>query len=167
MNKCLCLLASFGFATASLALPEDANEEISIIGGQSEMDLNLGLVTMSGTEEKPVVVTQGSLKVTGLKVIVERLEDGDIRKVTIKGKPARFQQQPAIDQEIVYASGHEIAFNNSEQLITIDIEAELIQDGNILTGCHIDYRLTTKKANAKPCDENGQLEVVIPPSPDQ
>lgn len=155
------LLASLLFTDKVQALPDDENQETIIFADSSE--LSPGEVIYHGSSDQPAEITQGSLKISGLEITLERV-DGVLRKMTARGTPARFQQQPEIDQGIIYASGLSIVFDNSAQLLTIDAEAEFIQDGTILTGCHIDYDLETKKGNVTPCNNGERLRMVIPPS---
>lgn len=160
------LYASGLFSSSVQALPEDAKQEIIVDANSSEFDLGLGVVIHHGTPDHLVVITQGSLKITGLEVTIERL-NGLVHKITATGQPARFQQQPQSDQEIMYVSAQLIAFNNTAQLLSLDGEAELIQDGDILTGGHIDYDLNTRKGNVTPGNTDSRLRMIIPPSDDQ
>ena len=73
------------------------------------------------------------------------------------GAPATFQQQPALDQEIVYANGERIVFNGSEQIITIEGEASFTQEGTIdTTAARIEYDIPNRKLDAT------QMNMVIP-----
>jgi lipopolysaccharide export system protein LptA len=155
MGCCLSSLA--------LALPDDINQEIVIEAGPGEFDLNRGLHILHGSPENPVLITQGSLRITGLEVTLELVE-GAIHKITAKGKPAHFQQQPELDQGIISASGEELILDYTAQFLTIDIAAEFIQEGNTLTGCHIDYDLEARRANIDTCNDNERLRMVIPGS---
>lgn len=167
MNKLLFVLSLFIscslLTTLALALPDDRFQEITIEGGLGgEGDMNLGQFILRGSLEDPVIITQGSIKITGLEVTVERI-DGSIHKITVKGQPAQFQQQPEVEQGVLYASGLELTFNNTDQLLTIDKEAKLTQAGNSMTGCHVDYNLESATFNMSACNGGERLKMVIPP----
>ncbi len=110
-------------------------------------------------EAQPAEITQGSLRLSGLEITIERVQ-GVIQQVTATGSPASFQQQPAIDQAIVYANGERIMFNNTNQTITIEGEASFSQEGTIdTTAARIDYDITNRKLDAT------QMNMVIPAQP--
>ena len=165
--RILALLTLFGcsFSHYGLALPDDKNQEIIINAFSSEVFLDQGIVIYYGQGDSLADFTQGSLKITGLKITIERV-DGVIREIVVLGEPARFQQQPEVDQGVIHAKGQSIIFDNTAQLLSIDDDAEFIQDGSTLIGQHIDYDIENRKANATSGSE-GPIRMIIPPSPDQ
>jgi lipopolysaccharide export system protein LptA len=137
------LLPAFAFG-----LPDDAEQQIVVDSLYNELLFDQGLFIYRGTADKPARITQGSLEISGTEIRLEKETDGSLRKVTVTGTPARFQQQPAVDQDIVHASGLTIVFDNAAQLLTIDESAELSQAGNVLTHQHIEYNLETRSASS-------------------
>lgn len=150
----LSLLGSF-----VVALPDDLNQDmLTSCPARSESFLDRGLEICRGTETEPAVMSQGSLKLSGLEITIER-DAGLIRKVTASGSPASFQQQPEINQAVVFANGTNIIFDNGAQLITIEGEATFSQAGTINTTAeHIEYDITNRKLDAT------QMNMVIPAS---
>ncbi len=151
-------IVALNFLTQNLrALPDDLNQDmITSCPARSESFLGQGLEICRGSIEQPAEVRQGSLKLQGLEITVERVE-GLIRKVTVKGSPASFQQQPEADQAIVYADGESITLDNSNQQIIIDGNASFSQEGAISTTAdHLEYDIQNRKLDAT------QMNMVIP-----
>src|SRR5690606_4949809 len=92
---CLYLLPLSAFA-----LPEDREQEFVIDFSRLETFLEQGITLAYGTPEQPTVATQGSLRIEGQEIRVER-QGEEVLRVTAVGTPARFQQQPAADQAVV------------------------------------------------------------------
>jgi len=92
----------------------------------------------------------------GLEIRIERVE-GNISTITVSGSPAAFQQQPQIEQAIVYASGTSIILDNDNQMITIQGNAAFSQKGTIdTTAERIEYDIANRKLDAT------QMNMVIP-----
>ncbi len=141
------VLITLCWCNITLALPEDANQQIEVQASSSELYLDIGLVIYRGTSTNPARITQGSLQIYGTEIRIERNE-GALKKITATGTPARFQQQLEVDQDIIKASGLTLDFDNSAGILNIDVEAEFIQAGNTLSGHHIDYDMRAQRANA-------------------
>ncbi len=157
------LLLAVLLPICATALPEDAAQEIVVDAASTELFLDQGLVVYKGTAENPARITQGSLVISGSEIRLERADDGSLEKITATGIPARFEQQPAVDQGVVQASGETLVFDNSARLLTLDVSAEFSQTGNVLTGHHIDYNLDTRRASATSRSAEEQTRMVIPP----
>ncbi len=160
MNKLLSslVLISFGLlGTSVFALPEDINQDmITSCPARSESFLDQGLEICRGTSNQPAEINQGSLKLSGLEIRIER-EQGNISTITVSGSPAAFQQQPEMEQAIVYASGSNIVFNNENQMIIIQGSAAFSQEGTIdTTAERIEYDIANRKLDAT------QMNMVIP-----
>tara|TARA_R110000824_G_scaffold7892_3_gene35663 strand:- start:9233 stop:9733 length:501 start_codon:yes stop_codon:yes gene_type:complete len=154
-----CALTLSFLGSFSTALPEDLNQDmLTSCPARSESFLDQGLEICRGTENEPAVMSQGSLKLSGLEITIER-EAGLIQKVTASGSPASFQQQPEINQAVVFANGANIIFDNVAQLIIIEGAATFSQEGTINTSAeHIEYDIANRKLDAT------QMNMVIPAS---
>ncbi len=162
LRRTLFFLVAGLLPVCAFALPEDAQQEISADYSSIDVFMDQGLFVYTGSAEKPTCITQGTLKICGAEIRLERAEDGSLRKVTATGSPARFQQQPAADQELVHASGQTLVFDNVAQLVTADEDAEFSQAGNVLTHQHIEYNIATRRYSASgTTDEPGHM--IIPP----
>ena len=52
-----------------------------------------------------VVITQGTMKITGDTVTITQNAQGEVDVFTSVGKPAYYEQKPAVDKQIVKAYG--------------------------------------------------------------
>jgi lipopolysaccharide export system protein LptA len=133
----------------SSALPEDdAQEILSSDYASMELALDEGELVQTAHPDRPTCITQGSRVICGAEIRIQRAEDGSLRKITSIGRPARFQQQPAANQEIVHFSGQTLVFDNEARLLTIDVDAKFSQGKNELSHQHIEYNLDTRRVSA-------------------
>ena len=153
-NHCLRLASILLVSAAtqpapSFALPDDAAKpfEVNSPSGDSELFLAEGLVIYRGPPNDPATVRQGSMLITGTEIRIKRT-NGTLQAATAIGNPASFEQQPAVDQEIVHISGNSIHFDNAAQTLTIDTAAEFTQGDNNLRANHIDYDIKTRHVTA-------------------
>ena len=85
--KTLPILLSLGAALGSVsawALPNDSQQPIHISADDAQLDDRNGIATYKGD----VIITQGSMKVTGNTVTMTRAQNGDIDVVTSVGNLA-------------------------------------------------------------------------------
>jgi lipopolysaccharide export system protein LptA len=154
------------FGQNASALPEDANQKASFEGGSLEYFPDQGEVILRENVEGLAHIKQGSMEIFASEIRLV-LIDGVVSKATAVGMPARFQQQPALDQAIVYLSGHTLDYDNGSRMLNIDGEATYTQAGNTLNGLHIDYNLDTRKVNAKAREGESVQMLITPASTDQ
>jgi lipopolysaccharide export system protein LptA len=147
------------------ALPTDRNETIRGSADNLVIDQKNGLATYTGT----VKIEQGSLLIFADSIVVHTNADSSIEKLVATGNPARFQQQPNLDQNIIKAAAKEITYTpNDERLLLIE-DASIEQNGAVMSGPYIDYDLLKEvmKANSKSSSDgngdNQRIEIVIPP----
>lgn len=166
VRRLCCTLVCLTVCRTVPALPEDAGQPIVVEAGSSELYLDEGLIIHRGSTDSPARIVQGSMRIEGTEIRIVRGDDGSLRQVTATGTPARFQQQPAADQELVYASGLTLDFNNNTRVLTLSEQAEFIQAGNTLNGHTIEYDMSSRRANATSSDDAGnQVQMVITPDP--
>lgn len=163
----LCSLA-LPLAAPALALPDDAQQpiETTFTDFEGQFD-NTGLLTLYGSATEPASVRQGSMLITGMMIRLER--DGEtITRVTTTGMPARFQQQLAVDQAPLQASGLTLVFDNTAQVLTIEEQVELVQaDGSLTNAHYFEYDLTTRRFKASRDPSGEQARMVLPPPQEQ
>ena len=145
----LLLIAS----SLALALPDDANQPISIVADSAIKDDKLGLTIYEGN----VSITQGSLNILADKVTVFIVAE-QVSKIVAIGKPASFKQQPNVDAKDVIAKADTIDYFILDKKITLTENALLNQGGSTLTGKVINYDLDDAKAKAE-----GGVQVVMQP----
>ncbi|WP_044872091.1 lipopolysaccharide transport periplasmic protein LptA [Pseudomonas sp. LFM046] len=143
----LPLLFSLGIALGSAtawALPTDRDQPIRVQADSAELDDKQGVAVYRGN----VVITQGTLKITGDTVTITQNASGDIEVFTSVGKPAYYEQKPAVDKEIVKAYGLTIQyFAANERIILLD-QAKVVQEGNTFEGEKIVYDTQRQIVNA-------------------
>jgi lipopolysaccharide export system protein LptA len=142
------------FSSLALALPDDANQPISIVADSAIKDDKLGLTIYEGN----VSITQGSLNILADKVMIFIVAE-TVSKMVALGTPASFKQQPNIDEKDVIAKANTIDYFIVDKKITLTENASLNQDGSILTGQVINYDLNGAKAQAE-----GGVQVVMQPA---
>jgi len=147
--KTLPILLSLGAALGSVsawALPNDQQQPIRIQADDAQLDDKNGVATYTGD----VIITQGSMKVTGNKVTITRTAAGDIDVVTSVGNLAYFEQlQTAGDTKPVQGYGVTIQYHASQDRVVLIDRAKVIdKDGNVTQGEKIVYDTNKKLASA-------------------
>lgn len=144
---------------AALALPEDRNQAIEITADRAVRDERAGYTVYSGD----VVLSQGSLKIqAGRLTIFHDRKAAD--SIVAEGSPARMQQQPAPDQELVTASASKIVYVKSREQVLLSGGASIEQEGAVVTGDSIEYLMAEQRvrADAQAGDAASRVQVLIP-----
>ncbi|MCP8463755.1 lipopolysaccharide transport periplasmic protein LptA [Pseudomonas sp. ZM23] len=139
----LSLAAAIG-SPATWALPTDREQPIRVQADSAELDDKQGVAVYRGD----VVVTQGSMKLTGNTVTLKQNKNGDIEVVTSVGKPAYFEQKPAPEKEITKAYGLTIQYFVTQNRVVLIDQAKVIQEGNTFEGEKIVYDTQRQIVNA-------------------
>ncbi|QRY81562.1 lipopolysaccharide transport periplasmic protein LptA [Pseudomonas sp. PDNC002] len=137
------LAAAIG-SSAAWALPTDREQPIRVQADSAELDDKQGVAVYRGD----VVVTQGSMKLTGNTVTLKQNKDGDIEVVTSVGKPAYFEQKPAPEKQITQAYGLTIQYFVTQNRVVLIDQAKVIQEGNTFEGEKIVYDTQRQIVNA-------------------
>ena len=95
-----------------------------------------------------VVITQGTLKITGNTVTVSRNTRGEIETFTAQGRPAYYEQQPEVGESLVHAYGRTIEYFASNERIVLTDQAKVVRNGNTFEGERIVYDTRTQVVNA-------------------
>ncbi|SEL75247.1 lipopolysaccharide export system protein LptA [Atopomonas hussainii] len=128
----------------SWALPSDREQPIRIQADAAELDDRQGVAVYTGS----VVVTQGSLRITGEKVTLTRDASGEVDVVTATGNLAQYQQQPSSDKQLVKAWGKTIQYKAANERIILIDQAKVVQEGNTFEGEKIVYDTARQIVNA-------------------
>ncbi|HZJ93860.1 MAG TPA: lipopolysaccharide transport periplasmic protein LptA [Thiopseudomonas sp.] len=135
-TKALLLAASLSLLSGLVhALPSDSQQPINIQADSAEMDDKRGVAIYRGD----VVITQGTLKITGDTVTITLNKNSEIEVFTSVGQPAYYEQQPAADKSIVKAYGITIQYLAADEKIIIIDQAKVIQQGSTFRGEKIIY----------------------------
>lgn len=139
----LSLSAALGSASA-WALPTDRDQPIHIQSDDAQLDDKQGVATYKGN----VIITQGSMKITGNTVTITRNATGDVDVFTAVGNLAYYEQKPAADKPIVQAYGMTIQYFAAQNRIVLIDKAKVINDGNTSEGEKIVYDTVRQVVNA-------------------
>lgn len=141
------------------ALPEDREQPIRITADQALRDEKQGVTIYTGN----VKLTQGSLKIDSDKLTIYH-GGQDLDRIVAEGTPANLEQRPDPDKGLMKARARSITYYQLEDRIHLQQEAQIEQDGNIVTGNSIDYFIEKELVRADSTgDSNGRVQVVIPP----
>lgn len=168
--KTLPILLSLGAALGSAsawALPTDSQQPIRIQADDAQLDDKQGIATYKGD----VIITQGSMKVTGNTVTITRTPAGDIDVVTSVGNLAYFEQKQKVDSpQPVKGYGKTVQYHAQQNRIVLIDQAKVISDdGSTTEGEKIVYDTvkqvaTAGRANGSPITTPRQrIDMVIPP----
>jgi len=157
------------------ALPSDMDQPIEIEANFAELDDEKGVTTYLGD----VIVTQGSIRMTGdsLKVLLE--EDRQIKEAFLEGTPATFRQTPKIGEEDVEGEAKIIEYYKDKQMVYL-IEAAKVTQGKRLTQGHrmnydIDRNIVTVRSSRAGMVRRNQVnkqkaqrvKIILPPKEDE
>ena len=130
----LCISLGIMFSE-SFALSTDSQQPIEIEADFAELDDQEGRTIYVGN----VIVTQGSIKMTGDKLKVLFNEDRDLEHVHMEGRPAYFKQTPDGGKEDVEGEGLIIEYHAKKSLLHLIQKAKLTQGNRLFTGDRINY----------------------------
>lgn len=123
MFQKLPVLVALSLSASVLALPDDQYQPIEIHADSAIRNEKQGLTTYTGS----VFMKQGSLQVEADSITVSNVDNKSATHLVATGKPARFQQKPEIDKDIVYASANNINYQLDEGKIELTGQALLTQ----------------------------------------
>jgi lipopolysaccharide export system protein LptA len=172
----LALLGAVILASHALnvyALSSDRGKPATIEADEVEFDFRTGKRTYKGN----VIVVQGTLRITGDKMVVQYDQDSEqIESATSWGEPATFKQRPDGKEHDVYGEGETIILNEMENTLTLIENASMTQAGNTAKGREIVYDMATDKMTVKGMhrqqtggetvtndEETGRARVIITP----
>ena len=163
-------------ASAAHALSSDRSQPATIEADEVEFDFRTGKRIYKGN----VVVVQGTLRITGDKLVVQYSQENEqIETATSWGDPATFKQRPDGKQHDVYGEGDEIVLNEMENTLTLIENAVMTQAGNTAKGNKIVYDMATDRMTVKGMrqqqdtgsteaeSDDGRARVIITPEEQQ
>lgn len=155
----IVLLAALVAAPVS-ALPEDADQPVSIEADKGTADLNPnGVTKLSGS----VVVEQGTLRIAAHHLTLTN-RGGKLARAVATGapdEPARLRQQVRADEPFVIAHAETIDYRLADNRIELRGEAFLSNGDGEFTGGIIVYDVKENHVDCK-----AGCRVVLPPTTD-
>ena len=141
------------------SLPDDREQPIRITADQAIRDEKQGFTVYSGN----VQMDQGSLHIDADKITIYHSQE-DADRVVAEGTPARMQQQPEPDEGLVKAQATKIEYFKLEDRALLTQNAQIQQDGSIVTGETIEYFISEQlvRADSNQDAADSRVEVVIP-----
>ncbi|WP_373186439.1 lipopolysaccharide transport periplasmic protein LptA [Halopseudomonas sp.] len=150
----------------AMALPQDSNQPIRIQANSATLDERRNTAVYKGN----VIITQGSMRLTGNQVTLNTDSEGAVSKIISQGNPATYSQTPDANDADVNARAQTIEyFADTERVVLID-QARLEQRGNTFQGDYVSYDINKQVVDAgRPTagdkGEPGRIEIVIQPRP--
>ena len=129
---------------AALALSTDRDQPVHIEADRGELDDVKGVTIYEGR----VVVTQGSIKITGDRVVLSYDENRDISRAEAVGKPATYQQLSDGETEPLKARALRMDYQVKDGVIDLYDDASVLQSGNSLFGNRITYDTLNERVKA-------------------
>ena len=165
MNRTLqhaLLIGLAGLAAIAHGLPEDRNQPIRISAERAEMDDATGTAVYHGD----VRMDQGSMRVKAATLTI-KTEDEAVVRITAEGtqggEPARYEQQPAVDQQLVRARARTIVYLTADEQIELRGDAHLRQSEDRFEGDLIRYDMQARKVTASSDRNSGRVTFTIAP----
>ncbi len=150
-------------STTLSALPEDVEQPIEFSYDTSEMNMNSGLLALNGSPSEPAVITQGTFRISGIEIIIERNSE-NINTIESQGLPATFYQVIDAEQPPIEASGKHIFYNRLTGVLDITGDAWLVQGGTRIEAYHFTYDINKRTVRADRSPEGDQVRMVLPPT---
>ena len=146
-NKLISLLLIFTlsiFVANALALSTDKDKPIEIEANSAELDDKKGITIYYGN----VIVTQGSIRMTGNKMTVYYTDD-ELDTVIMTGSPATYRQLP--DDSDIYdeAEALTMEYHELKSLIILKEKALVQQEGLRFSGKRIEYDTVRSRVKAE------------------
>jgi len=130
----LLLSALFLSAFDCYALSTDKDKPMTIEADSVEIDDKKGLTVYRGN----VDVRQGTLHVKGETLVIEKV-NGEVKIVTVVGKPATYRQRPDNKPQDVTARARKLQVYPKRDLVRLERNATVNQEGNVYKGNIIEY----------------------------
>lgn len=152
------LVALLTLAGTTWALPADRDQAITIHSDRAERDETEGTTTYAGN----VIIEQGSMRIEATRVTIYN-DKSKVTKIIAEGRPARYQQKPNEEEEIIVAQANRLEYNIAQETLHLIDQALLTQEGTSLSGSRIDYdvRKSVVKAGGE-TDQTERVRMVIP-----
>lgn len=142
----VCLASGCLVAAGALALPEDREQPMTIQADEGTVRSNSGQAHFEGN----VYLKQGTLEVWADTLDVTRdPQTGDIQFLEAHGEPARYQELPETDGDLIRVRGLRIEYRPEEDMIITEGEGYLEQAGSEIQADYIQYNLNDESLRVR------------------
>lgn len=152
----------------ALSLSTDQDQAIEIEANVGELDDIKNINIYTGN----VIVTQGSIRITGDRLTVNYTEENDIDTLVVEGKPATYRQLPDDSKTYDEAKAMRMEYHSMKNILILIDEAQVTQANGSVSGDRIEYdsELSKVKVTSAPATEGQKSErvkIIIPPKPNK
>ena len=144
MFRHVLFVAMIFYAGTAIALDSDRDQPASVEADEVEYDFRTGVRTYKGD----VVVEQGSLRITGDKLVVIYVGE-EVETATVWGNLASFKQRPEGKTEDVIGKGKKIVLDQTVNTVTLYNNASLRQGTDEAKGDTIIYDISRDKLSVQ------------------
>lgn len=153
------LVLLFIFSSNMMALEIDREKPVHISADKVSIDEKTGISNYTGN----VKITQGSMLLTGEKVIVYQ-PDGKLAKIIVNGVPAQFKQLSDKNNQEITATAIKLIYHTINEKLILTGNASLKQGQNSFSGHIIEYDTRNSTVTANTDGEKKQrVNAVITP----
>lgn len=160
---CWLALALQMYAPVGFTASSEIEEQIHVQANYMKFDMATG----SGTYEGDVKISQGSIELSGDKVIIQRQQD-KIQQIDVEGQPARYVQDNDSENKIHATSQHMQYMTNQHQLV-MTVDARLEQPDHTIESQRIVYDTKNKVVIAggdEQTQQGGRVNITLTPKKD-
>lgn len=152
-------------ASMAQALSTDRDQKINIDADFCGYDEKDGTAICTGN----VIVTQGSIRMTGERLRMYRSEDKQLDRAVLEGQPATFQQRADDNRNDLSGRAQTIELYEQRNLLVLIEQAHAIRGDETIDAHRIEYdtekNRITAHAGADTAAKSGErVRVVWPPS---
>ncbi|MDR5891587.1 lipopolysaccharide transport periplasmic protein LptA [Halomonas mongoliensis] len=140
----LCLLLPL-VSAPTLAQGRDAEAPIEVEADQLDLDDRAGTAVYTGD----VDIRQGSMRLTGDRVEIQRNAQGQLSRAIATGERAYLEQQPDPAEPVVRGWGRTVIYHVAERRMELIDRAELHQGGDTFDGGYLEYFLDRRVVQAR------------------
>lgn len=152
----VCLLLSAPFVGAAVS---DNQQPLHITSDTFNLNYQSGIATYNGH----VLVIQGSRQLSGDQLLIERNPSGQVSKITLYGKPAKFTGLAEPNKPLVHAQALTMVYEPLKNLFTLEHDALIEQNGNISKAPKIIYNTKTEDVSTVQ-SQDARSTMIIQPS---
>ena len=127
------------------SLSNDSEQNIEIEADKAEMDDANKTTVYRGN----VIVTQGSIKMTGHTMTVHFDKNNDMKLVILNGSPATYRQLPDNSEVYDRAEASKMEYYALKNYIILINDALVTQEGLTFSGQRIEYDTVLSKVKAE------------------
>ncbi len=160
--RLLLVLGALCAAVSAWALKTDKSQPINIQADHGDFQGNSNSNNGTGVYTGHVVITQGSIKITADKAILNMV-NGEVQTADMTGSPATFQQQPD-HGALMHGAANEIIYDETRNEVNLLGHAHLQQGQRLFTADVIRYNTSSEHVVASGGKNGGRVHITIPPS---